>query len=118
MSDPTDTSTSEPMRQDQFHADVERQGLALGAARERFRLQDVLSADRERKLEEALDSWENEGGPAHDASPASKPPIIKRMTNLQLTADFFRDDTLLRALAWNGLLLVMVVATVSVLMNR
>lgn len=37
MSDSTNTSTPKPLRQEHFHADVERQGLALGSARERSR---------------------------------------------------------------------------------
>ncbi|WP_153023169.1 MULTISPECIES: hypothetical protein [unclassified Sphingobium] len=45
-----------------LHTSVERQGFALGAARERmFRAAHTVHG-RERQLEAAIDQWENEGG--------------------------------------------------------
>lgn len=51
-------------RQLDFHASVERQGLALGAARERNRRVDSILQDRQQIMELSIDSWENEGGAA------------------------------------------------------
>ncbi|WP_340268444.1 hypothetical protein [Sphingobium mellinum] len=51
-----------PLRQTVLHERAERQGLALGASRERaFR---ALSQQTERNLQTAMDRWENEGGTA------------------------------------------------------
>ena len=49
-------------RQNDLHTSVERQGLALGAARERAFRAASLSREHERRAKAAVDCWENEGG--------------------------------------------------------
>jgi len=56
------TNSLSSLRQSDLHASVERQGLALGAAREQaFRAASLLR-EHERRDEAAADNWENEGG--------------------------------------------------------
>jgi len=99
-------SYSSSLRQRERHAGVERQGLALGAERERARRATSISQDRERQLEGAINDWENEGGAAIGMPPPAPPRLLRKRTTLQLSADLFRDDTLRRAVILNGMLLL------------
>ncbi|WP_176599417.1 hypothetical protein [Sphingobium sp. 15-1] len=104
-------------RQRARQADVERQGLALGAERERARCAASVSQDRERQLEGAIDDWENEGGTAF-GMPPSRPRLLRKLTTLQLSADLFRDDTLMRAVTLNGLLVLIAGGAVILWLNN
>ena len=103
-------SPSSSLRERDLHTSVERQGLALGAARERtLRTAFVSRArarERERSLEAAIDNWENEGGAAGGIDPGLRPNLLRKLSTLQLSADLFRDDTFFRAVILNGLLLL------------
>jgi len=64
------TNSLSSLRQSDLHASVERQGLALGAAREQaFRAASLLR-EHERRDEAAADNWENEGGRLLESCPA------------------------------------------------
>lgn len=110
-------SPSSLLRERDLHTNVERQGLALGAARERTRRAASVSRERERRLEAAIDNWENEGGAAAGVHPASRPNLLRKLSTLQLSADLFRDDTFFRAVILNGLLLLIAGAGLAVLLN-
>lgn len=99
-------SPSASSRERDLHTNVERQGLALGAARERTLRAVSLSRERERRLEAAIDNWENEGGAAGGIDPEPRPNLLRKLSTLQLSADLFRDDTIFRAVVLNGLLLL------------
>lgn len=105
------------LRQRKRHADVERQGLALGAERERARRAASISQDREQQLEGAINDWENEGGTTVGMPPPSRPHLLRKLTTLQLSADLFRDDTLIRAVIQNGLLLLIAGGGVIIWLN-
>ena len=106
------------LRQRDLHTNVERQGLALGAVRERTLRAASVSRERERRLEAAIDNWENEGGAAGGVDPASRPNLLRKLSTLQLSADLFRDDTLFRAVILNGLLLLIAGTGLAVLLNN
>ena len=59
--------SSSSCRQRELHINVERQGLALGAAQERMRRAASLSLGRERMQQAAIYNWENEGGAIDEA---------------------------------------------------
>jgi hypothetical protein len=63
MAYPEQPHASLSLRQKERRIGVERQGLALGAARERSRLAVRALYDREQQSNLALEDWENEGGP-------------------------------------------------------
>ena len=80
-------SPSSSLRERGLRANVERQGLALGAARERTRRAASLSRERERRLEAAIDDWENEGGAVAGVHPASRPNLLRKLSIPVLTPD-------------------------------
>jgi len=113
------TNSLSSLRQSDLHTSVERQGLALGAARERaFRAASLLQ-EHERRDEAAADNWENEGGASSGrVVPPSTGDVPRKLSALQLSADLFRDDTLLRAVILNGLLVLIAGAGVFALLNN
>lgn len=112
------TNSRSPLRQSNLHTSVERQALALGAARERASRAALLLREHVRGDEAAVDSWENEGGtPSGTAAPPSKRNGLRKLSLLQLFADLFRDDTLLRAIMLNGILVLIAGAATLVLLN-
>jgi hypothetical protein len=112
------TNFRSSLRQSDLHTSVERQGLALGAARERASRAASLSREHERRDRVAVDSWENEGGaPSGTAAPLSKREVPGKLSALQLSAHLFRDDTLLRAVILNGILVLIAGAALLVLLN-
>ncbi|HAF41143.1 MAG TPA: hypothetical protein DCG90_05160 [Sphingobium sp.] len=117
MSNSSNSYASSSLPPGDLHIRVERQGLALGAARERTLRADTDSRDREMRLEAAIDDWENEGGTANPVAPASLPGLPDRIGGLRWLADLFRDDTLSRAVIFNGLLLLIAAAGLAVLLN-
>jgi len=112
-------STNSPasLRQRNLHINVERQGLALGAARERAARAASLPGESERRVEAAIDNWENEGGASRTVAPPSKRDVPRKLSFLQLSAGLFRDDILLRAVILNGLLVLIAGAGLLVLLN-
>ena len=86
-------SPSSSLRERGLHANVERQGLALGAARERTRCAASLSRERERRLEAAIDDWENEGGAVAGVHPGIKAqPSTKAQQSCSDTRFWRRAD--------------------------
>ena len=65
------------LRQRERYADVERQGLVLGADRECARRATSISQDSERQLEGAINDWENEGSTAVGMPPPSRPHLLR-----------------------------------------
>ena len=118
MSTSQDSHSSLSLRQRARHADVERQGFALGAERERARRAASISQARERQLDGAINDWENEGGTAVGMPPPSRPHLLRKLTTLQLSADLFRDDTLIRAVILNGLLVLFAGGAVILWLNN
>lgn len=117
MSGSQQFQSSLSLRQLDRHAQVERQGLALGAARERSRYAASLARDREQRMDAAIDGWENEGGTAVGvATPSS--PERQKLSPLQILADLFRDDNILRAVIVNGLLLLFAGVGFFLLLNN
>ncbi len=110
-------SPSSSLRERDLHINVERQGLALGAARERTRCAASVLRERERRLEAAIGDWENEGGAAAGVHPASRVNALRKLSTLQLSADLFRDDTFFRAIILNGMLLLIAGTGLAVLLN-
>jgi hypothetical protein len=110
-------SPSSSLRERNSHTNVERLGLALGAARERTCRAASISGERQRRLEAAIDDWENEGGAAAEVPPASRPNLVRKLSMLQLSADLLRDDTFFRAVILSGLLLLIAGAGLAVLLN-
>jgi hypothetical protein len=109
---PNSSSSSSSLRQRDLHANVERQTLALGAARERTLCADSFA--RERRLERAVGAWENEGGAVAGDGPSATTGRPAKLSTLRLTADLFRDDTLWGAVIVNGLLLLLAGAGLAV----
>jgi hypothetical protein len=105
------------LRQARRHADAEGRWLALGTARERSRRAAAVSHERKRQLTSAIDSWENEGGIAIGVALPSRPKPV-RLTKLQWCADLFRDDTTLRSVIINGLLILIAGTVAIILMNN
>ncbi len=110
-------SPSPSLRERDLHTNVERQGLALGVARERTRCAASLSWERERRLESAIDDWENEGGAVAGVPPVSRPNLLRKLSTLQLSANLFRDDTFFRVVILNSLFLLIAGAGLAVLLN-
>jgi hypothetical protein len=106
-----------PLRQTVLHERVERQGLALGASRERTFRARVLSQQNERNLEAAMDSWANEGGTATSVPPTPRLTIGPKTSTLQFSTDLFRDDTLGRAVILNAALVLIATTILVVLIN-
>lgn len=73
------------LRQRERYADVERQGLVLGAERERARRATSISQDSERQLEGAINDWENEGSTAVGMPPPSRPHLLRKLVAFQLS---------------------------------
>jgi hypothetical protein len=111
------TNFRSSLRQSDLHTSVERQTLALGAARDRASQAALLSREHGRGDEAAIDGWENEGGTPSGTAPPLKRDGPRKLSALQLSTDLFRDDTLLRALILNGILLLVAGAALLVLLN-
>ncbi|HKY80899.1 MAG TPA: hypothetical protein VJM09_05435 [Sphingobium sp.] len=118
MPHPVHPDFSLTRRQQERHDGVERQGLALGAAHERARLAACTLHDREIQSAFALDGWENEGGRTARIAPRSSSGAIPKLTTLQWSADLFRDDTVIRAVIINGLLLLIAAIFVIAVLNN
>ena len=116
MSANESSNPSLSLRQARSQANAERRWLALGAARERSRSAAAILRDRKRQLTSAIDSWENEGGTAIGVAMSSRPKPL-RLTKLQWCADLFRDDTTMRAVIINGLLILIAGTIAIILMN-
>lgn len=117
MSTLQDNRSSLPLSQRILHANVERQGLALGASRERTRRAVLVSAEDGNRLQKALEIWENEGGSARGHALGSQPKLFRELSKRETFANLFRDDTLSRAVVMNGLLLLVAALGVFIL-NR
>jgi len=50
--------------------------------------------------------------------PPSRPHLLRKLTTLQLSADLFRDDTLMRAVTLNGLLVLIAGGAVILWLNN
>ncbi|WP_336952207.1 hypothetical protein [Sphingobium aromaticivastans] len=50
--------------------------------------------------------------------PPSRPRLLRKLTTLQLSADLFRDDTLMRAVTLNGLLVLIAGGAVILWLNN
>lgn len=117
MSTSPNIAFSLPLRQIVLHERIERQGLALGASRERTFRARALSQQNERNLQAAMDIWENEGGTATGVPPTPKLAIRQKTSALQFSADLFRDDTLGRAVVLNAVLVLIAATILVVLFN-
>ena len=110
MSPLQNPSSSLPPRQLAYHASVERQGLALGASRERARCASSSLADISRSPDEADQN-------KYDQMKSSDPELdrvgYKKADILQEIAELFRDDTWPRALFMNSLLLITAIGVVA-----
>ena len=106
-----------PLRQTVLHDRVERQGLALGASRERTFRAHALLQQNERNLEADMDSRENEGGTAASVPPTPRLTTGQKTSSLQFSADLFRDDTLGRAVILNAVLVLIAAIILVVLIN-
>ena len=117
MSPSESSNPSLSLREARRQADAERRWLALGAARDRSRSAAAnFSYDHKRQLTSAIDSWENEGGAAIRVATSSRPKPA-RLTKLQWCADLFRDDTTIRAVITNGLLILIAGIVAIILVN-
>lgn len=114
MSDLSNTSFPLPLRQTVLHDRVEQLALALGAARERTVRDLTISASEQDDLNNAINAWDNEGGSTSDALATRGLSTQQRAGRFRFRADLFRDDTLGRAIIWNGLILTIAATVIAI----